>query len=122
MWNFSAPQIMVQALIDINYSRLNSFIHHLLITHSFFDYNLSIYRHVLCFSLDQNIKGKLKIFLVYIFSIPKQEGKFSLKLTFSEKATKIDKIFNVNLTVCSNRQIHGEDFVNFCGPLRKHEL
>ena len=71
MWNFSAPQIMVQALIDMNNSRLNSFIHHLLITHSFFDYNLSIYKHVLCFSLDQNIKGKLEIFLVYIFSIPK---------------------------------------------------
>ena len=79
MWNFSAPQIMVQALIDMNYSRLNSFIHHLLITHSFFDYNLSIYRHVLCFSLDQNIKGKLKIFLVYIFSIPKQEENVFFK-------------------------------------------
>ena len=26
------------------------------------------------------------------------------KFTFSEKATKIDKIFTVNLTVCSNRQ------------------
>ena len=45
-----------------------------------------------------------------------------LKFTFSEKATKIDKIFTVNLTVCSNRQIDGEDFVNFCGLLRKHEL
>ena len=45
-----------------------------------------------------------------------------IKFTFSEKATKIDKIFTVNLTVCSNRQIDGEDFVNFCGLLRKHEL
>jgi hypothetical protein len=26
------------------------------------------------------------------------------------------------LTVCSNRQIDGEDFVNFCGLFRKHEL
>jgi hypothetical protein len=26
-------------------------------------------------------------------------------LTFSEKATKIDKIFTVNLTVCGNRQL-----------------
>ena len=45
-----------------------------------------------------------------------------VKFTFSEKAPEIDKIFTVNLTVCSNRQIDGEDFVNFCGLLRKHEL
>ena len=36
-----------------------------------------------------------------------------LKFTFSEKATKIDKIFTVNLTVCSNCQMDGEDFVIF---------
>mgnify|MGYP006975644267 CR=1 FL=1 len=36
-----------------------------------------------------------------------------LKVTFSEKATKIDKIVTVNLTVCSNRQIDGEDFIIF---------
>ena len=42
-----------------------------------------------------------------------------LKFTFSEKATKI---FTVNLTVCSNHQIKSEDFVNFCGLLRKYEL
>ena len=41
---------------------------------------------------------------------------------FSEKATKIDKIFTVNLTVWSNCQIDGEDFVIFCGLLKKHEL
>ena len=40
----------------------------------------------------------------------------------SEKATKIDKIFTVDLTVCSNCQIDGEDFVKICGLLRKHEL
>ena len=45
-----------------------------------------------------------------------------LKFMFSKKATKIDKIFTVNLTVCSNRQIDGEDFVNFCGLLRKYEF
>ena len=71
------------------------------------------------------------------------------KFMFSKKATKIDKIFTidltvkissifvaslentnftnekiftVNLTVCSNRQIDGEDFVNCCGLLKKHEL
>ena len=38
------------------------------------------------------------------------------------EGTKIDKVFTVNLTVCSNRQIDGEDFVSFCGLHRKHEL
>ena len=40
---------------------------------------------------------------------------------FSKKATKIDKIFTVNLTLCSKRQIDGEDFVNFRDLLRKYE-
>ena len=44
-----------------------------------------------------------------------------LKFTFSENNTKIDKIFTVNLTLCSKGQIDSEDFVNFCGLLRKHE-
>ena len=41
---------------------------------------------------------------------------------FSKKAIKIDEIFTDNLTLCSGRQIDGEDFVNFCGLPRKHEL
>ena len=46
-----------------------------------------------------------------------------LKFVFSKKATKIDEIFNVDLTVlCSKCQIDGEDFVKFCGLLRKHKL
>ena len=45
-----------------------------------------------------------------------------LELVFFKKATKIDKIFIVDLTVCSKCQIDGEDFVKFCGLLRKHEL
>ena len=45
-----------------------------------------------------------------------------LKFTFSEKATKIDKIFTVNLTLTTQRQINGEDLVNLCGLLRKHEF
>ena len=40
---------------------------------------------------------------------------------FSRKATKIAEIFTVNLTLCSNCQINGADFFNFCGLLRKHE-
>ena len=71
-------------------------------------------------------------------TIPICSPDFSLNFTFSEKATKIDKIFTINLTVCSNRQIDeiftvnltittycqidGDDFVNFCGLLRKREL
>ena len=45
-----------------------------------------------------------------------------LKFVFSKQATKIDEIFTVDLTLCSKCQIDGEDFVNFCGLLRKHEL
>ena len=55
-------------------------------------------------------------------TIPICSPDFSLNFTFSEKATKIDKIFTINLTVCSNRQIDGEDFFNFCALLRKPEL
>ena len=44
----------------------------------------------------------------------------SLKFVFSKKATKIGKIFTVNLILCSRCQIDGEDFVNFCGLLRKN--
>ena len=47
---------------------------------------------------------------------------FLVKFISSKKATKIDKIFTVDLTLCSKCQINGEDFVNFCGLLRKHEL
>ena len=44
-----------------------------------------------------------------------------LKFMFSKKATKIDEIFSVDLTVNTYCQIDGEDFVNFCGLLRKRE-
>ena len=38
-----------------------------------------------------------------------------IKFMFSKKATKIDKIFTVDLMLCSKCQIYGEDFVNFRG-------
>ena len=41
---------------------------------------------------------------------------------FSKKATKIDEIFAVDLTLCSKRQIDGEDFVNFRALLRIQEI
>ena len=43
-----------------------------------------------------------------------------VKLMFSKMAAKIDEIFS--LTLCSKCQINDEDFVNFCGLFRKHEL
>ena len=45
-----------------------------------------------------------------------------VKFMFSKKATKIDEIFTGDLPLCSKCQIDGEDFVNFCGLFRKHEL
>ena len=44
-----------------------------------------------------------------------------LKFMISKKATKIDEIFTMDLTLCKC-QIDAEDFVNFCGLLRKPEL
>ena len=41
---------------------------------------------------------------------------------FFKKVAKFDKIFTVDLTLTTYSQIDGEDFVNFCGLLRKHEL
>ena len=45
-----------------------------------------------------------------------------IKFMFSKRATKIDEIFTVDLTLCSKCQIDGEDFVSFRGILRKYEL
>ena len=50
------------------------------------------------------------------------ETSLILKFVFSKKATKINEIFTINLTVCSKCQIDGEDFVKYCGLLGKHEL
>ena len=59
-----------------------------------------------------------------ILAVCYQVSRFScdiLKFVFYKKATKIDEIFTVNLTLCSKCQIDGEDFVNCCG-LRKHKF
>ena len=42
-----------------------------------------------------------------------EEELINVKFLFSKKATKIDKLFTINLTLCSKCQINGEDFVNF---------
>ena len=44
---------------------------------------------------------------------------YMVKFMFSKKATKMDKIFTVDLTLRSKCQIGGEDFVNFRGLLFK---
>ena len=49
-------------------------------------------------------------------------GPGLVKFLFSKKVAKIDEIFTVDLTVSAYCQIGGEDFVNFCGLLKKHEL
>ena len=67
-------------------------------------------------------KNSIKILLVIKWRTPFLSWFSRVKFTFSKKATKIDAIFTVDLTLCSKFQIDGEDFVNFCGLLRKHEL
>ena len=41
---------------------------------------------------------------------------------FFKKATQKDEVFIIVLTLCGKCQIDGEDFVNFCGLLRKYKL
>ena len=55
-------------------------------------------------------------------SSKKSWQQIHVKFVFSKKATKIDEIFNVDLTLTTKCQIDGEDLVNFCGLLRKYEL
>ena len=45
-----------------------------------------------------------------------------IKFMFYKSGTRIDEIFTVALTLCSKRQINGEDFFNFHGLLRKYKL
>ena len=55
-------------------------------------------------------------------SLPREKKVHQVKFMFSKKATNINEIFTVDLTLCSKCQIYGEDLVNFCGLLRKHKL
>ena len=45
-----------------------------------------------------------------------------IKFVFSKWVTKIEEIFPINLTLATQCQIGGEDFVKFCGLLRKNKL
>ena len=61
--------------------------------------------------------------VMFVFEkFEKEHDLLLLKFMFSKNAMKIDEIFTVNLTLCSKCQIDGEDFIYFCGLLRKHEL
>ena len=42
----------------------------------------------------------------------KQDLDGKVKFMFSKKATKIDEIFTIDLTLATYRQIDGEDFIN----------
>ena len=41
----------------------------------------------------------------------------TLKFIFSRKAPKIDKIFTIDLTICSKCRIYGKDFASLCDLL-----
>ena len=70
------------------------------------------------------VASLLSTFLSVILVLPliSLHWLFILKFVFSKKASKIDDIFTVYLTLTTQCQIDVEDFVNFCGFLRKHEL
>ena len=59
--------------------------------------------------------SEVKLYFMYIL-------RLILKFMFSKKATKMDEIFTVDLTVTTYCQIDGEDFFCFCGLLRNREL
>ena len=80
--------------------------------------------------MDGRTNGQTKEWLIHrAVKIPSKPIKTTkiisleiIKFMFSKKATNIDKIFTVDLTFTIYCQIDGEDIVNFCGLLRKHEL
>ena len=67
-------------------------------------------------------QGRLKRLSVAAHSMKIEKVYTYVKFMFSKKATKFDEIFIFDLTLCNKFQIEGEDLVNFCGLLRKHEL
>ena len=64
----------------------------------------------------------LKDWKILVGNYPTKVSNRCIKVMFSKKATKIDEIFTIDLTLCSKCQIIGDDFVNFCCLLRKYEL
>ena len=62
---------------------------------------------------------KIRMYVHFFIFCHQYSVDFKVRV-FSKKATKFDEIFTVLLTTYC--QIDGEDFVNFCGLLRKREL
>ena len=71
---------------------------------------------------DEQLGSKPYVCKLQVFQEDHKKLTTSLKFMFSKKATKIDEIFTIDLTATTYCQIDGEDFVNFCGLLRKREL
>ena len=68
-------------------------------------------------------KGKTAIYRPLLHNTLRADlNKKSVKFMFSKKTTQTDEIFTVDLTFTTYCQIENEDFVNFCGLLKKHEL
>ena len=64
-----------------------------------------------------HIASRVKGAIYFLWQLTAETRKFFLK--FSKKVPKIDEIFTVNLRITVKKS---EDFVNFCGLLRKREL
>ena len=62
--------------------------------------------------------------LLTVSTVVKSKGKISQNfVTFSEYMNFISTMFTTKFTgTVFKYQIHGEDFINFCALLRKHEL
>ena len=78
-------------------------------------------------SLKDVLNGKILMSLSWLDttkdnSTLESKNRLFLKFIFSKKATKINKIFTVDMTLNKYCQIDVEDFVKFCGLLRKHKL
>ena len=78
--------------------------------------------HLVYFFLERTLVVKTACQTSRMIRIVNFGHPFGIKFVFSKKATKIDKIFTLDLTLTTQCQIDGEDFINFCGLLRKHEL
>ena len=59
-----------------------------------------------CFSISDTVIASSMMLFLTLYSLGCRVSNFGVKFIYSDKATKIDS----------------EDFVNFCGLFRKHEL
>ena len=73
-------------------------------------------------AVPKNLKQRMQDYFQTMWSLNHGIDPTEVKFIFSKKATKIEKIFTVFLTLCSKCQINDEDYVIFYGLLRKHEL